>query len=189
MIALDIKSKADIRLFTYYFINGTLDFDLLNNQLKTNHIDYIKENPILFFEAYCVFANHKNRTPDLNPMNRRVAEYLCKTIDIDHFRHFDNFEEWELSFDIEGNSFASCLKDFAYRIAFDKIGSLSSTNNRFKDCITYGATFWETVFVIWANNLQIENTKVINQAYSIGRACQWFENPKKIEAWEMKLEQ
>jgi hypothetical protein len=188
MKTLDIKSKADLRFFTYYFANGTLDFDLLNNQLKTYHIDFIRENPRLFFEAFCVFANHKNRTLNLNPMHKRVAEYLCKTIDIEKFRHFDNFEKWELNFDFDGEDFTNCLKDFAYRIAFDKIDKLSSTNNLFKECITYGATFWETVFVIWANNLQFSGDKVTNQEYAVDRAAQWFIDNEKVEEWEIELE-
>lgn len=188
MMTLDIKSKADIRFFTYYFVNGTLDFDLLNNQLKTYHIDFIKENPKLFFEAFCVFANHKHKTPNLNPMNKRVAEYLCKSIDFDNFRHFDNFEEWELNFDFDDKNFTSCLKDFAFRIAFDKIEKLKSANNLFKESITNGATFWETVFVIWANNLKIENGIVTNQEYAIDRACKWFANPEIFEDWEVELE-
>jgi len=188
MKTLDIKSKADIRFFTYYFINGTLDFDLLNNQLNTYHIDFIRENPNLFFEAFCVFANHKKRLQNLDPMNKRVAQYLCKTIDIENFRHFDNFEKWELNFDFDGEDFTNCLKDFAYRIAFDKIDKLSSTNNLFNECITYGATFWETVFVIWANNLQFLEDKVTNQEYAIDRATQWFLDNEKVEEWEIELE-
>ena len=80
------------------------------------------------------------------------------------------------------------MKDFAYRIAFDQIEKLSSTNNLFKECITFGATFWETVFVIWANNLQFSGDKVTNQEYAIDRATQWFLDNEKVEEWEIELE-
>jgi hypothetical protein len=185
---LDTKTKADIRFFTYYFVNGTLDFDLLNNKLTTYHIDYLKQNPRLFFESFCVFINHKTRTPDLDPMNKRVAEYICKTIEPENFQQYDNFENWEIDFDFNGNDFANCFKDFAHRLSFDEIVILSLTENHFKKSITYGATFWETAFVIWTNNLEIENGIVTNQEYAIDRACKWFENPEIFEDWEVELE-
>jgi hypothetical protein len=185
---LDNKAKADIRFFTYYLVNGTLHFDLLNNQLHINHIEYLEQNSKLFFESYCVFINHRLRTPDINPMNKRVAEYICKTIDPDNFRHLDNFENWEIDFAFEGNDFPNCFKDFAYRISFDKIPLLTATENLFKNSISYGATFWETVFVIWANNLEIENNKVINQEFAIERATQWYLDCEKVEDWEIELE-
>lgn len=185
---LDTKTKADIRFFTYYFVNGTLDFDLLNSQLKIYHINFIEQNPRLFFESFCVFINHKLRTPDINPMNKRVAEYICKTIDLDSFRNYDNFENWEINFEFNGDDFANCFKDFVYRITFDKIEKLTLSENYFKRYITYGATFWETVFVIWANNLEIENNKVLNQEHAINRACDWFTNPEIFEDWEVELE-
>ncbi len=185
---LDTKTKADIRFFTYYFINGTLNFDLLRSKLKTYHIDYIEQNPRLFFESFCVFINHKMRTPDINPMNTRVAEYICKTIDPKNFHYFENFENWEIDFEFKGTDFSNCFKDFAYRLSFDRIEKLALTRNLFKKSITYGGTFWETVFVIWANNLDIEDGIVINQEYAINRACKWFENPEIFEDWEVELE-
>jgi len=188
MTRLDIKSKADIRFFTYYLVNGTLDFDLLNNKLKTNHIDFISQNSKLFFESFCVFANHKKQTADINPMNKRVAEYICKSIEPDNFRQFDNFEKWELNFDFHGNDLTNCLKDFAYRVSFDKIDKLKMTGNVFKDCITFGATFWETVFVIWANNLEFDSGKITNQEYAIDRAVQWFLDNEKVNEWEIELQ-
>ena len=188
MNRLDIKSKADIRFFTYYLVNGTLDYDLLNIKLKTNHIEFLENNPRLFFESYCVFANHKRKTPEIDPMNRRVAEYICKSIEPENFQQFDNFENWELEFNFNGNDFSNCLKSFAYKITFDKIDKLKITENLFKHCITYGATFWETVFVIWANNLEFENDKIINQDYAIERVTQWYIDNEKIEEWEIELE-
>ena len=188
MTRLDIKSKADIRFFTYYLVNGTLNFDLLHNKLKTNHIDFMSQNPKLFFESFCVFANHRERTPDINPMNKRVAEYICKSIEPNNFRHFDNFEKWEMNFDFSGNDFINCLKDFAYRVSFDKIDNGNLIDNLFKRSITYGATFWETVFVIWANNLEFESDKIRNQEYSIGRAAQWYLGKEEVEDWEIELE-
>ena len=188
MTRLDIKSKADIRFFTYYLVNGTLDYDLLNKQLKTNHIEFLENNPRLFFESFCVFANHRRKTLNINPMNRRVAEYICKSIEPENFKQFDNFQNWELDFDFDGNDFTSCLKNFAYKITFDKIDKLKSTENLFKYCISYGATFWETVFVIWTNNLEFENHKIINQDYAIDRAAQWYIDNEKVEEWEIELE-
>lgn len=185
---LDTKTKADIRFFSYYLVNGTLDFDLLNNQLEVNHIEYLAENPRLFFEAYCIFINHKQHTPDIDPMNKRVAEYICKTIDPHNFKKIDNFENWEIDFEIEGNDFANSFKDFAYKISMDKIEKLVVSENYFRNCISYGATFWETVFVIWANNLQIESGKIVNQEYVIERATQWFLDVAKVQEWEYELE-
>ena len=121
-------------------------------------------------------------------MNRRVAEYICKSIEPENFQQFDNFENWELEFNFNGNDFSNCLKSFAYKITFDKIDKLKITENLFKHCITYGATFWETVFVIWANNLEFENDKIINQDYAIERATQWYIDNEKVEEWEIELE-
>ena len=185
---LDIKSKADVRFFTYYLVNGTLDFDLIHEELEEFHIDYLENNPKLFFESFCIFSNHKYRTPDINPMNSRVAQYICKTIDPEKFKRFDNFESWELDFDFNGNDFFNCLKEFAFKISFDKIDILIETENLFKEHISYGATFWETVFVIWANNLEIENGVITNQQYAISRAAQYFINYDEIEEWEYELE-
>ncbi|QXP78696.1 MULTISPECIES: hypothetical protein [Winogradskyella] len=188
MKRLDTKSKADIRFFTFYLLNGTLDFDLLNNKLKTNHISFFNENPNLLFESFCVFANHKQRNSDSNRINKRVAEYICKSIEPDNFQIFNNFEKWELNFDFDGNDFANSLKDFANRLSFDKIDKLRLSGNMIKDCITYGATFWETVFVIWANNLEFINEKIVNQEYAIKRAVQWYIDNEKVEDWELELE-
>ncbi|MBN8701276.1 MAG: hypothetical protein J0L54_16835 [Chitinophagales bacterium] len=185
---LDTKSKADIRFFTYYFVNGTLNFDLIRNQLKTFYLDYLENNPRLFFESFCIFINHKITTADIDTMHKRVAEYMCKTIEPNNFTHLDNFQNWELDFKFTGTDFPSCFKDFAYRLAFDKIERVAKSEQIFKKSILYGATFWETVFAIWANNLQIENGIVINQEYAIERASLWFFNPEIFEDWEVELE-
>ena len=63
-----------------------------------------------------------------------------------------------------------------------------STGNDFKHCISYGATFWETVFVVWANNIEIKNNKVTNQEHAIDRVCQWYLDNEEIEEWEIELE-
>lgn len=184
---LDIKSKADVRFFIYYLLNGTLDFDLLSNQLSTSYIDYFEHHPELFFETCCIFINHKKRTPDINPMNRRAAEYICKTIEPNNFQEFAIFEPWELDFTHSGTDFFNCFKDFAFKVAFDKIERLQ-TIPYYKHLFSYGATFSETVFVIWANNLEFENETITNQQFAVDRAAQWFIDNEAVEEWEFELE-
>jgi hypothetical protein len=185
---LDIENKSDIRFFIYYLVNGTLDFDLLNNELKTNYIEYIEAHPELFFHTCCVFINHQKRTPSNEPMSRRCAEYICKTIEPDNFSQFDNFEPWEINFDFNSNDFYDCFKDFSYRIAFEKIEKLESNKPYYKDLFSWGASYLEKAYSIWANNLEIENLVVLNQEYAIDRAVLFFLNrEEELEEWEREL--
>ncbi len=185
---LDTKYKADVRFFIYYLLNGTLDFDLLNNKLQKDRIEYFETHPELFFQCCCVFINHLKHRPDSTKINRRVAEYICKTIEPENFTQFDNFESWEIDFVYSGNDFFNSFKEFAHKVAFDEIEKLYSTGPYYKFIFSNGATFSETLFVIWANNIEINYNIVINQKYAIDRAATWFSDPEVFEDWEVELE-
>ncbi len=181
------KDKEEIRLFIYYLLNGTLDFDLLNNKLKRNYADYFEIHPELFFQACCIFINQKNIASTINPMNRRVAEYICKTIEPEKFRDFKEFDVTELDFNYEGNSLSSCFKGFAHKVSFDEIEILKTQGNQYKYLFAYGASFSETLFTIWLNNIELNNNLVINQEYAINRAAMWFYKKELLEEWEIEI--
>lgn len=182
------KDKEEIRLFIYYLINGTLDFDLLNNQLGTStYIDYFETHPEIFFQSCCVFINQKENTNTVNPMNRRVSEYICKTIEPGKFKDLKEFDVNEQDFNYGGNNFADCFKELAHKIAFDEFDALKDQGGQYKFLFANGASFSETLILIWANNIDLNNNNVVNQQYAISRMELWFHNKEQLEDWEIQI--
>lgn len=193
---LDNDVKAEIRFFIYYLINGTLDFDLLNNKLKTNYRQYLAKHADLFFLTCCVFINNQSKNGSDKGIDKRCAEFICQYIEPDRFNSIEEFQGWESDAKMEGLSLANSFKDFAFRIAHEKLDTKLFTSPYYSDfIIRCGPSFVEQGFTIWANNIEIENDVVINQEYAIARATQyfktWFDQSYSpipdFEEWELEL--
>ena len=78
---LSVRQRSNIRHFIYYLVNGTLDFELLNNTPGTGYHEYLKQNPEVFFTVCCVFINQECKNAPAWPEVKRLGRFVYQQIE------------------------------------------------------------------------------------------------------------
>jgi hypothetical protein len=186
-MTLSVREKSNIRHFSYYLINGTLDFDLIQETFGNNYYDKLKDNAELFYKTACVYINQEKKLKPSWPDTKKLGKFICQlyTGNINS----RDFENWEIDFTTHDFDFSSDFKQFTkWFIETNVVEDIS-----YKNYVSDGASFVEQCFAIWANAVILENNKVINFEHSIERVEQYIKSYyiegyiDNLEEWECEL--
>jgi hypothetical protein len=186
---LTIRQRSNIRHFIYYLVNGTLNFELLQNHLSVPYYNYLKTHPELFYKTCCVFINQQITLNPSWPQVKRLAEFICKEIDPTKNKEFEEFKGWELNFEIGALDIAGSFKSFTKWF----IGSTVVNEVSYSNYIEDGATFVEQCFAIWANVIKFEEERAVNYDYVLTRVEEYIKfnygaiDETTLEDWEWEL--
>ncbi|MBE9585044.1 hypothetical protein IM792_11340 [Mucilaginibacter sp. JRF] len=185
--------RSKIRHFAYYLVNGTLNFDILNNQLTTDYHTFLATNPQVFFRACCAYINHELRFNADWPDVKRLGGMIAQWIEPEKFAELVNIEEWELDVNIDQAGFKGAFQSFAHWISIEHSRNPFVENAYYSDLITDGATNVETCFAIWANVIEFKDGSAINYEYSLTRVQEYLKMyygqgyEPQLEDWEWEL--
>lgn len=186
---LSIRQRSNIRHFIYYLVNGTLDYDLLNNFFNDHYHDYLRSHPDLFYKTSCVFINQEVRNNPFWPEVSRLAEFICKAADPKKGKDLPNFESWELNFQIDVLDLAGSFKAFTkWYIESEVVEGFS-----YIDYVENGASFVEQCFAIWANVIAFKEEQAVNFDLAISRVIEYIKSyfdpnyKGNLELWELEL--
>jgi hypothetical protein len=186
---LPVRQRTTIRHFIYYLVNGTLDFVLINNRLKGKYRDLLKSNQQVFYKACCVFINQQTK---LNPewlLDKRIAEFICKSLDPVNNRDLVELEDWETNFSIQTNNLKDEFKSFTTWFVDTPI--VDGIN--FRNYIGDGASFVEQCYAIWTNVIEYDGDKVQNSNHTRQRVAEYIKSyyirgyVDNLEDWECEL--
>jgi hypothetical protein len=170
-------------------VNGTLDFELLNNRLSVNYHDHLKAHPELFYKTCCLFINHEEKLNPSWPQVNRLAEFNCKEIEPEKHKDVKEFESWELDFQIRSSDLSGSFKAFSkWFIESVLVEGVSYTNY-----IEDGASFVEQCFAIWANVIEFEEGQAVNFEHAVSRVTEYIKSyydpsyKDSLEDWECEL--
>lgn len=186
---LTIRQRSNIRHFIFYLVNGTLDFELLNNCLSGNYNDHLKTHPELFYKTCCLFINQEIRLSPSWPQVNRLAEFICKEIEPEKQKDVTEFESWELDFQIRSSDLSGSFKAFSKWFIESRVVERASYTNYIED----GASFVEQCFAIWANVIELEEGQAINFEHALGRVTEYIRSyydpsyKDSLEDWECEL--
>src|SRR6185503_17782929 len=100
---LSIRQKANIRLFIFYLVNGTLNFELIQTIFGNNYHALLESKPDYFYQTACVYINQEIALQPDFPDTKKLGRFIChlhdKQISI------SDFEPWELNFTAVGQDF------------------------------------------------------------------------------------
>ncbi|RYE54338.1 MAG: hypothetical protein EOP48_12540 [Sphingobacteriales bacterium] len=186
---LTIGQRSNIRHFIYYLVNGTLDFDRLNNHLSVNYHDYLKTHPELFYKTSCVFINQEVKLNPSWPEVNRLAEFICKEIAPEKHKGVKEFESWELDFQIRSSDLSGSFKAFSKLFIESAVIEGMGYTNYIED----GASFVEQCFAIWANVIEFEDGQAKNFEHATSRVTEYKKSyydtsfKHSLEDWEFEL--
>lgn len=184
---LSIRQKSNIRHFVYYLVNGTLDFELIQETFGRRYYEILQENPELFYKTACVFINQEYRLKPSWPNTKKSGKFICQiytdTIDA------NEFNSWEMDFTTNSNGFSSGFKNFTTRFTTDTVVE----GIQYKNYIRDGASFVEQCFAIWSNVVTLSNDNVTNQDHAVERVQQYIKSyyidgyADDLDDWECEL--
>jgi hypothetical protein len=186
---LTIRQRSNIRHFIYYLVNGTLDFELLNNCLSVNYHDHLKTHPELFYKTCCVFINQEVKLNPSWPEVNRLAEFIYLETELERRKDVKEFESWELNFQIKSLDLSDSFKAFSkWFIESGVVEGVGYTNY-----IEDGASFVEQCFAIWANVIEFDEVQAINFEQATSRVTEYMKSyydtsfKHCLEDWEFEL--
>lgn len=188
---LSIRQRSNIRLFAYYLVNGTLDFDLLNNQLSVEYHGYLKTHPELFFKACFAFINLECKYAPNWPHMDHLGGLISQWIEPERFSKYNEPIETDCRANPKG--LKEAFLAFSHRFSIGQADEPFIAGINYADFISDGATNVETCFAIWANVIEFENGVAVNQEYAISRVLEYLKMyygngyQAQLEDWEWEL--
>jgi len=182
---LSIRQRINIRFFSYYLVNGTLNFKLLHEELNGEYHDILMARPDIFYKVCCVFINRECFLKQDWPDNERLGSFIYS--EITGNKTFE-FESWETVYEINDKGLNGAFKDFTQWF----INHKAPGGEDYAQFIESLATFVEQSFVIWANVVEFENDVIINHEYVKSRVAKYIDgyitgNRDDLEDWECEF--
>lgn len=186
-MVLSNKQKSNIRFFAFYLVNGTLDFELIQQTFGNTYQNQLKSNPDLFYKTACVFINEEVMLNPDWPYTKKLGKFVCQLYNGNI--NIADFEDWEIAFDTEKADYSSDFKNFTKWFINSRIVPDIAYINYIED----GASFAEQCFAIWGNVVKLKNNRVTNNDYAMERVEQYIKSyyipgyKNNLKEWECEL--
>ncbi|MBF9237213.1 hypothetical protein I2I05_07370 [Hymenobacter sp. BT683] len=187
MPVLSIRQKSSVRHFIYYLVNGTLDFDLVEQTFDGQYHEVLKNEPELFYKTACVFINQETAQNLDWPNVKKLGKFICSLYKQD--KELSTFESWETNYVATVPGYSSDFKLFTeWLIKTEVVKGIS-----YKHYISEGASFAEQCFAIWTNVVEFNDNKVSNSEFARERVIRYIKSYylegfiDDLEDWEFEL--
>ncbi|WP_051718351.1 hypothetical protein [Hymenobacter sp. IS2118] len=168
-------------------MNGTLDFELIEQKFDGQYYEVLKIEPELFYKTACVFINQETAQNFDWPNVKRLGKFICSLYK--HDKALSTFESWETNYVATYPGYFSDFKLFTeWFIKTEVVEGIS-----YEHYISDGASFIEQCFAIWTNVVEFKDNKVSNSEFARERVIQYIKSYyveefiDDLEDWELEL--